>query len=620
MNDLIVHRGPDGDGTWVHDHEVAASRTGGWRSSTSTTRRPADDRRRRQLDHLQRRDLQLPRAARASSAATASAPSSDTEVDPARLPTVGRRLRSTACAACSPSRSGTRRRRQLFCARDRFGIKPLLLRAVVGDVLYFASEAKALLPFLPRDRDRPRRASRTTWPSSSAWPARRCSRASASCCPATACASRNGTRRDAALLGGLLRASTSTTRRATSRSASQELLDESVALHLRSDVPVGAYLSGGLDSSIVASLAASAHGPGMMALHRPLRRGRRATTRAATRAALADERGFELHEVDIGADDFVEHDRARSSTTSTTRSPGPGSFPQYMVSEARRAAPQGGPRRPGRRRDLRRLRALPDRLLRAVHQGARSTARCTAATSSSPTSRSSRTWRAARATSRCCRSSGATGLFEDLDARYFRLINRAPRPRRRGRLDALGDYSPFETFREIFHGDNVGKESYFDRMTHFDFKTLLPALLQVEDRVSMAHGLESRVPLLDHRARRAGGHDAGRRQVQGRPHEARAQARRSRRCVPDVDRRAQGQDGLPGAAAGVDRRGPGARFRRRHVLVAARRASASWSTTARCSPSSSREPRFGRKIWGLLSLELWQQRFHDRAADVQAHC
>ena len=35
-------------------------------------------------------------------------------------------------------------------------------------------------------------------------------------------------------------------------------------------------------------------------------------------------------------------------------------------------------------------------------------------------------------------------------------------------------------------------------MTHFDFKTLLPALLHVEDRMSMAHGLESRVPFLDH--------------------------------------------------------------------------------------------------------------------------
>jgi asparagine synthase (glutamine-hydrolysing) len=24
--------------------------------------------------------------------------------------------------------------------------------------------------------------------------------------------------------------------------------------------------------------------------------------------------------------------------------------------------------------------------------------------------------------------------------------------------------------------------------------------------------------------------------------------------------------------------------------------------------------QFSRKIWGLLSLELWQQQFHDRAA------
>ena len=51
---------------------------------------------------------------------------------------------------------------------------------------------------------------------------------------------------------------------------------------------------------------------------------------------------------------------------------------------------------------------------------------------------------------------------------------------------------------KFFWGKNVGHESYFDLMTHFDFKTLLPALLQVEDRMSMAHGLESRVPFLDY--------------------------------------------------------------------------------------------------------------------------
>jgi asparagine synthase (glutamine-hydrolysing) len=30
-----------------------------------------------------------------------------------------------------------------------------------------------------------------------------------------------------------------------------------------------------------------------------------------------------------------------------------------------------------------------------------------------------------------------------------------------------------------------------------------------------------------------------------------------------------------------------------------------------------REHRFGRKVWGLLCLELWQQRFHDRAASFR---
>ena len=28
-----------------------------------------------------------------------------------------------------------------------------------------------------------------------------------------------------------------------------------------------------------------------------------------------------------------------------------------------------------------------------------------------------------------------------------------------------------------------------------------------------------------------------------------------------------------------------------------------------------KEPRYSRKVWGLLCLELWQQQFHDRSAD-----
>ena len=29
------------------------------------------------------------------------------------------------------------------------------------------------------------------------------------------------------------------------------------------------------------------------------------------------------------------------------------------------------------------------------------------------------------------------------------------------------------------------------------------------------------------------------------------------------------------------------------------------------------EQRFGRKLWGLLSLELWQRAFHDREAEFK---
>jgi asparagine synthase (glutamine-hydrolysing) len=92
------------------------------------------------------------------------------------------------------------------------------------------------------------------------------------------------------------------------------------------------------------------------------------------------------------------------------------------------------------------------------------------------------------------------GLFDPMDRRYFRLVSRMQH------ADSLisGDYwgadskgRMFEAFRQIF--DNPSAKSYFNRMTNFDLKTMLPALLQVEDRTSMSVSLESRVPLLDHR-------------------------------------------------------------------------------------------------------------------------
>ena len=55
----------------------------------------------------------------------------------------------------------------------------------------------------------------------------------------------------------------------------------------------------------------------------------------------------------------------------------------------------------------------------------------------------------------------------------------------------------FQRFTQVFNEPDT--RSYYNRMPHFDMMTGLPSLLHVEDRVSMAVSLESRVPLLDPR-------------------------------------------------------------------------------------------------------------------------
>ena len=92
------------------------------------------------------------------------------------------------------------------------------------------------------------------------------------------------------------------------------------------------------------------------------------------------------------------------------------------------------------------------------------------------------------------------GLFEDMDARYFRLIDRSPDILKLITDDAQNSFNKeevFSDFQNIFNHPDTS--SYINKMTYFDQKTLLPALLHVEDRVSMAVSLESRVPLLDTR-------------------------------------------------------------------------------------------------------------------------
>ena len=118
--------------------------TGGWRSATagcrsSTCPPPATSRCRNEdgdrLDHLQRRGLQPRGAARRARGPRAHVYRSrtDTETIVHLYEEEGPEVRRRASTACSRSRSGTRAAGELLLARDRLGVKPLLLRAAHPD-------------------------------------------------------------------------------------------------------------------------------------------------------------------------------------------------------------------------------------------------------------------------------------------------------------------------------------------------------------------------------------------------------------------------------------------------------------------------------------------------------
>jgi asparagine synthase (glutamine-hydrolysing) len=64
----------------------------------------------------------------------------------------------------------------------------------------------------------------------------------------------------------------------------------------------------------------------------------------------------------------------------------------------------------------------------------------------------------------------------------------------------IGELTTFDRFRSVFDGFRrpiEGRDAFVAASLYFELKTFLPGLLIVEDKVSMAHSLETRVPFLD---------------------------------------------------------------------------------------------------------------------------
>lgn len=96
---------------------------------------------------------------------------------------------------------------------------------------------------------------------------------------------------------------------------------------------------------------------------------------------------------------------------------------------------------------------------------------------------------------------GDAGSHEDFLREYYRRWTRfipdveKPAFFSDETLRAIGDFTPWESFRGIIEA--CPSPSRLEKALYFDVKTFLQGMLVIEDRLSMIHSIELRVPFLD---------------------------------------------------------------------------------------------------------------------------
>jgi asparagine synthase (glutamine-hydrolysing) len=382
--------------------------------------------------------------------------------------------------------------RTLFLARDRFGIKPLYL--AVGEWgLAFASELKALhaarvtsreldwealdayfqLGYIPAPAT-PFRDVRKLEPGHTAlWSA--------------------GTGLSVRQYWDLPRHTLPTPRDVEAQVS--EWLDESVRAHLVSDVPVAAFLSGGLDSSaVVASMAMASDQPHAFTA-RYLGSGAEAADETGLARQLAAAYGVTLTEIDIRAEvrDVLEPIVRALDEPHADES----AVPTWLLSQAVGASYKvaltgtgGDELFAGYRRHLGLL--LGDGYAR-LPLGAQ---------------------RGISALANRIREPRGGSLGVDRLKRFLRPASGSAADRFLGYVARCGDEERKALYAEsLAHCVNGGAHTRFRALhrahgresglragLYLDYKTFLPDdVLALSDRLSMAHSLEIRVPFTDHR-------------------------------------------------------------------------------------------------------------------------
>ena len=376
---------------------------------------------------------------------------------------------------------------RLVLARDRFGIKPLYYRIEGRRAVVRVGAEGAAAPARLLARGRPRRARGVPGlqlDPGAADDLRRGAQAAAGPHPAVASGASRRLRRYARPRP----APAGRERAENERELAEELrerLRDSVRAHLVADVPVGVLLSGGIDSSALAALAA-----------------RESSYRVSTFSIGFEERSFnELEQARLVAEQYgTDHHElivrpdavellprlargVRRAVRRLVRAPDLPGLP------AGRRHRQGRALRRGRRRAVRRLLHLRRRHARAAHRAA---------------------WRRRCARwSSGCRAPPAKVSFDYKAKRFARAAHLPPLERHHGWKEIFspearaalldgrrGAVDPLDVYRARY-AETEGADE-LARLQDVDIGIYLADDLLVKtDRASMAHSLEARVPFCD---------------------------------------------------------------------------------------------------------------------------
>lgn len=495
----------------------------------------------------------------------------------------------------------------LFCARDRFGIKPFYYTLTKEGEFVFASEAKAILPFL-HDIETDLGALKEYFVFQFLLGDKTLFKGIKQLSPAHTLTIRNKTIR-VRKYWEVHYTLDWHHKQQYFQNKVRELLEDSVGIHLRSDVPVGAYLSGGLDSSIVTTLARKVKNKEEFKVFTGAFEKDRKYNELFYAKEVAVKNNLALYKQNITADDFIDNIEKVIYYLDYPVG-GPGSFPQFLVSRLAGKyvkvvlGGQGGDEVFGGY--ARYLLAYFEQCIKGAIEGTMHKGKFIVTYESIIPSLS-----VLNDYKPLMQEFWSGGLFQERDQRYLRLINRANNLAQEVNWKLLDSYSVTEKFKEIYWGENVEKESYFDSMTHFDFKTLLPSLLQVEDRMSMAHGLESRVPILDHPLVEFAA------TIPSNIKFANGQLKHLLRStfaqiLPQKILQRKDKMGFPVPLSEWlnDKKFYDFVYETLNSKKAKSRPYLKKGLDVKKLLSG--ESRFGRKVWGLLSLELWQEQFHDK--------